>query len=117
MCLHPAPVPPVPEETARVAHAAFRKGNIYLKLREELGVLYKDEDFSELYAHQGRPGESPWRLALITLMQFIENLSDRQAADSVRSRIDWKYLLSLPLDDSGFDFSVLALFNDSRQRK
>ena len=110
MCLHPALIPPVPKETARVAHAAFRKGNIYLKLREELGVLYKDEDFSELYAHQGRPGESPWRLALITVIQFIENLSDRQAADSVRSRIDWKYLLSLPLDDSGFDFSVLSEF-------
>ena len=110
MCLHPALIPPVPKETARVAHAAFRKVNIYLKLREELGVLYKDEDFSELYAHQGRPGESPWRLALITVIQFIENLSDRQAADSVRSRIDWKYLLSLPLDDSGFDFSVLSEF-------
>ena len=110
MCLHPASIPPVPEETARVAHAAFRKGNIYLKLREELGVLYKDEDFATLYAQQGRPGESPWRLALITIMQFIENLSDRQAAESVRSRIDWKYLLSLPLEDSGFDFSVLSEF-------
>ena len=110
MCLHPASIPPVPEETARVAHAAFRKGNIYLKLREELGVLYKDEDFAALYAQQGRPGESPWRLALITIMQFIENLSDRQAAESVRSRIDWKYLLSLPLEDSGFDFLVLSEF-------
>lgn len=110
MYLHPDPVPPVPEETVRVAHAAFRKGNIYLKLREELGVLYKDEDFSELYAHQGRLGESPWRLALITVMQFIENLSDRQAAESVRSRIDWKYLLSLLLEDSRFDFSVLSEF-------
>ena len=104
MCLHPKPIPPVPEETARVAHAAFRKGNIYLKLREELGVLYEDEDFAEVYPNQGRPGESPWRLALITVMQFIENLSDRQAAEAVRSRIDWKYLLSLSLEDSGFDF-------------
>ena len=104
MCLHPASIPAVPEETARVAQAAFRKGNIYLKLREELGVLY----FASLYAQQGRPSESPWRLALITIMQFIENLSDRQAAESVRSRIDWKYLLSLPLEDSGFEFSVLS---------
>ena len=110
MCLHPDPIPAVPEDTARVAQAAFRKGNIYLKLREELGELYKDEEFAALYAHQGRPGESPWRLALITVMQFIENLSDRQAAESVRSRIDWKYLLRLRLEDSGFDFSVLSEF-------
>jgi transposase len=72
--------------------------------------LYQDEDFIELYASTGRPGESPWRLALITIMQFIENLSDRQAAEAVRSRIDWKYALSLPLEDSGFDFSVLSEF-------
>lgn len=110
MSLHPDPVAPVPEETARVAQTVFRKGNIYLTFRDELGVLYQDEDFIELYASTGHPGESPWRLALMTIMQFIENLSDRQAAEAVRSRIDWKYALSLPLEDSGFDFSVLSEF-------
>lgn len=110
MSLHPQSVPPVPEETERVAHAAFAKGNLYLRLRDELGTLYEDEDFSDLYPQRGQPAQSPWRLALITVMQFVENLSDRQAADAVRARIDWKYLLSLPLSDSGFDFSVLSEF-------
>jgi transposase len=54
----------------------------------------------------------PWRLALVTIMQFRENLADRQAAEAVRARIDWKYLLGLELTDSGFDFSVLSEFRD-----
>jgi transposase len=55
---------------------------------------------------------APWRLALVTLLQFRENLSDRQAAEAVRARIDWKYLLGLELSDAGFDFSVLSEFRD-----
>lgn len=81
-----------------------------MTLRDKLGTLYEDDDFSELYPQRGQPAYSPWRLALITILQFVENLSDRQAADAVRARIDWKYLLSLPLSDSGFDFSVLSEF-------
>jgi len=110
MSLHPQAVPTIPEDTARVAHAAFPKGNLYLKLRDELGDLYMDEQFTDLYPIRGQTAEPPWRLALITVLQFLEDLSDRQAADAVRSRIDWKYLLSLPLDDSGFDYSVLSEF-------
>lgn len=110
MSLRPQPIPPIPEETVRVAQTAFAKGNLYLTLRDPLGTLYKDEDFDELYPRRGQPAQSPWRLALITILQFVENLSDRQAADAVRARIDWKYLLSLPLSDSGFDFSVLSEF-------
>ena len=72
-----------------------------------------DEDFTDLFSVRGQPAQSPWRLALISVMQYIENLSDRQAADAVRGRIDWKYALSLPLDDAGFNFSVLSEF---RQR-
>ncbi len=53
---------------------------------------------------------APWRLALVTIMQFAEGLSDRQAADAVRARIDCKYALSLELDDPGFDASVLSEF-------
>ena len=60
----------------------------------------------------GQPGLPPWRLALVTIMQFRENLADRQAAAAVRARIDWKYLLSLELTDPGFDFSVLSAFRD-----
>lgn len=107
------PIPPVPQETGRVAKAAFPKGNPYLTLRDELGPIFADADFAHLFSTTGQPAVSPWRLALITLMQFRENLSDRQAADAVRSRIDWKYLLGLELTDAGFDFSVLSEF---RQR-
>ena len=112
MSLRPHVVAPVPEETARVARAAFPKGNPYLILRDALGTLFQDDDFSDLYAHEGQPGLSAWRLALVTIMQFRETLSDRQAAEAVRARIDWKYLLSLDLTDPGFDFSVLSEFRD-----
>ena len=78
----------MPEETARIARAAFPKGNLYLAMRDELGIAFSDSDFAELFPRRGQPAFAPWRLALITVMQFLENLSDRQAADGVRSRID-----------------------------
>ncbi|MEL6930610.1 MAG: IS1182 family transposase [Cyanobacteria bacterium J06600_6] len=110
MSLHPKSIPSVPEATAQVARAAFPKGNIYLQIRDTLGSIYVDEDFADLFSVKGQPAQSPWRLALICVMQYMENLSDRQAADAVRGRIDWKYALSLPLEDSGFDFSALSEF-------
>mgnify|MGYP005854292093 CR=1 FL=1 len=113
MSLHPRFVPDIPEETARIAQAAFRKGNPYMKMRDELGTFFTDDQFVDLYAVDGQPAFSPWRLALVCVMQFAENLTDRQAADAVRSRIDWKYALSLELEDGGFDYSVLCEF---RQR-
>ena len=110
MSLHPTPISPVPEETARVARAAFPKGNRYLEMRDVLGTIYSDELFADLYAQRGQPAEAPWRLALVTVFQFAEGLSDRQAAEAVRGRIDWKYALSLELTDAGFDASVLSEF-------
>jgi transposase len=110
MSLKLVPIKPVPEQTAFIARAAFPKGNPYLKLRDELGTLYRDEDFSSLFPVRGQPGLPPWRLALVTVLQFRENLSDRQAAEAVRARIDWKYLLGLELSDPGFNFSVLCEF-------
>jgi len=112
MILKPSLIEAVPSETIRVARAAFPKGNLYLAMRDELGVLFEDADFAELFARGGQPAFAPWRLALITVMQFLENLSDRQAADAVRSRIDWKYALGLKLTDSGFDYSVLSGFRE-----
>jgi len=79
-------------------------------LRDKLGAVFADADFAYLYPKLGQPAYAPWRLALVTLMQFREGLSDRQAADAVRGRIDWKYLLALNLADAGFDFSVLCEF-------
>jgi transposase len=108
--MHPQPIAPVPEDTARVAKAAFPKGNVYMHMRDVLGSIYHDEDFSELFEVRGRPAITPWRLALVTVMQFSEGLSDRQAAEAVRARIDWKYALGLRLTDPGFDFSVLSEF-------
>lgn len=117
MSLRAENIPDVPEETVRVARSAFPKGNLYLKMRDELGTFYKDEDFTDLFPKRGQPAFSPWRLALITVMQFTEGLSDRQAAEAVRSRIDWKYALSLELEDSGFDFSILSEFRQRLLRK
>jgi transposase len=110
MSLTSSVIKPVPDQTVLVARAAFPKGNLYLSMRDELGTLFDDRDFAGLFSHLGYPAVTPWRLALITIMQFLENLSDRQAAEAVRSRIDWKYLLGLELTDSGFDHSVLSGF-------
>src|SRR5215212_10183736 len=113
MSLRPQPpLPPVPDDTARVARAAFRRGNPYVLLRDRLGAVFADADFADLYPALGQPAYAPWRLMLVTVMQFAEGLSDRQAAEAVRGRIDWKYVLGLALEDSGFDFSVLSEFRD-----
>jgi transposase len=85
MSLHPHPIPPVPDETARVARAAFPKGNPYICMRDTLGPIFADGDFTDLFPTRGQPAAAPWRLALVTLFQFAEDLSDRQAADWVRA--------------------------------
>src|SRR5205085_3698517 len=112
MSLHPHVIEPVPEDTVRVARAAFPKGHPSLTFRDTLGTIFQDDDFAALFPLVGQPGLPPWRLALVTIMQFRENLADRQAAEAVRARIDWKYLLGLDLTDSGFDFSALSEFRD-----
>jgi transposase len=107
----PGEWPEVPERTALVARAAFPKGSLPVRLRDGLGPWYRDADFTGLgEGGPGRPGLSPAQLMVVTVLQFTENLTDRQAADAVRGRIDWKYCLGLDLSDSGFDFSVLSLF-------
>ena len=110
MSLHPTPIGEIPTETVRVARAAFPKGALATRLRDEFADLYEDADFRALYPRRGQPGLAPWRLALVTVLQFLEQLSDRQAADAVRARIDWKYALGLELADPGFHFSVLTEF-------
>jgi transposase len=112
MSLHPHIIAPVPEHTARVARAAFPKGHPSLTFRDALGTIFQDEDFRAFFPVRGQPGLPPWRLALVTIMPFREHLADRQAAEAVRARIDWKYLLGLELTDPGFDFSVLSAFRD-----
>src|ERR671932_1985908 len=110
MSLRPVPIGEIPTETVRVARAAFPKGTVVMRLRDEFSELYRDEDFSRFYPKRGQPAFAPWRLALVTVLQFLEHLSDRQAAEAVRSRIEWKYALGLELTDPGFHFSVLTEF-------
>ena len=110
MSLKPKPNYPIPEETQRVAHAAFSKGNVYVRVVDAMGTLYHDEQFADLFPRRGQPAASPARLALVTVLQYAEGLSDRQAADAVRGRIDWKYVLGLELTDTGFDHTVLSEF-------
>lgn len=102
----------IPAETVRVARAALAPDNCYLKLRERFGAMFCDESFASLFPTRGQPAVAPWRLALVTILQFAEGLSDREAADAVRARIDWKYLLALKISDSGFDYSILSRFRD-----
>jgi transposase len=113
MSLHAQPLEPIPDLTSRIAQASFPKGTLAMQLRDALGSIYQDADFVDLFPKRGRAAEAPWRLALVTVLQALENLSDRQAAEMVRGRLDWKYALSLPLDDQGFDASILV---DFRQR-
>ncbi|WP_030682543.1 IS1182 family transposase [Streptomyces rimosus] len=112
MSLQPRSSGEIPAETMRVARAAFPKGSLAIRVRDELGVLFRDEDFADLFASRGRPAWSPAGLALLSVLQFVEGLTDRQAAEAVRARIDFKYALGLHLDDPGFDFSVLSEFRD-----
>src|SRR5918993_3669673 len=113
MALRPQSLPLVPEATAAAVQAAFPKGNLYVALRAEFGTLYDDQLFADLYPPEGRPVEvAPWRLALVVVMQYMEGLTDRQAADAVRRCIDWKYALSLDLTDPGFDFTLLHDFRE-----
>ncbi len=91
MSLRPEPLPPIPNVTAVAVRAAFPKGNLYVDLRTEFGTLYTDQLFADLYPREGRPVEvAPWRLALVVVMQYMEGLTDRQAADAVRRCMDWK---------------------------
>jgi len=116
MSMKPQPIPEIPAETVRVVRAVFPKGNIYIHLRDTLGTIYQDELFADLYPDRGQPAYAPWRLALVTVFQFMENLTDRQAADAVRSRLDWKYALSLELTDPGFDHTVTSRVSDTPGR-
>jgi transposase len=103
----------VPEQTVAVARAAFPKGTLAMRVRDELPGLFADAEFASAFGVRGKPGISPGQLAMVTVLQFAENLTDRQAADAVRGRIDWKYALGLELTDPGFDHTVLTGF---RQR-
>jgi transposase len=79
-------------------------------MRDEFGAIFADAAFATLFPPRGQPAEAPWRLAMVTIMQYVEALSDRRAADAVRGRIDWKYALSLEFPAPGFASTVLREF-------
>ena len=113
MSMYPHPIAPIPAETAQLAWKINPKGTLIMRLRDRLGSLYQDEDFVGLYPATGQPAFAPWQLAVVVVFEYVEGLTDRQAAEAVRNRIDWKYALSLELTDGGFDASILSEF---RQR-
>ena len=110
MSMYPQELGSIPAETMRVARAAYPKGSLAMRLRDELGGIYRDEQFVGLFPTRGQPAEAPWRLALVLVLQYVDGLTDRQAADAIRGRIDWKYALGLELTDAGIDASVLSEF-------
>ncbi len=110
MVLHPHSIKPIPPLTKEIAHKAFPKGNLYMTLRDKLGTFYDDNDFAELYSSEGQPALHPGRLALICVLQYMANLSDRGTVEAIAARIDWKYALGMDLTEPGFDSSVLTLF-------
>lgn len=114
MTLHARDLINIPAETVEVAQAAFPKGNVYMTMRDQINLWYKDSDYADLFTStEGRVAWSPGRLNLVMVMQYAEGLSDQQAAEAVRSRIDWKYALGLSLRDTGFHYSILS---EHRQR-
>jgi len=112
MALGPTEIGTIAEETERIARAAFPKGTAYMPMRDAVGVLFGEADWTARYAREGQPGWTAWRLMRVRVMQLGAGLSDRQAADGVPGRIAWKYALGLELDASGFDVRVLSEFRD-----
>jgi transposase len=107
----PLPEPdPVVAAAVRAMFGGKRKAPLAVTMRDRLGEWMTDGLFASAFGARGRPGEPPAMLALVTVLQMAEDLTDRQAAEAVRTRLDWKYALGLPLDDAGFDFSVLSEF-------
>src|SRR5437870_7798036 len=113
MSMKPQGLEPILDETRRLIERLSPKGTMVTQLRDALGPIYSDEPFAHLFPKRGRAAEAPWRLALVTVLQAIEGLTDLQAAESRRTRLDWLYALALPPDDPGFDYSILT---DFRQR-
>ncbi|MFI6923453.1 transposase [Nonomuraea spiralis] len=111
--MQPRPWPePTPEVVAaiRTIYRGKRQVPLPVRVRDELGEVFADEAFAGAFGKEGRPGWSPGRLALITVLQRVGNLTDRQAAEAVATDLTWKCALGLSLDDPGFDASVLSEF-------
>lgn len=107
MSMRPKGSGEIPAEAMRVVRAAFPKGSPAIRVRGELGSLFTDEEFADLFPAWGKPAWSPGRLAMVLVLQFVEGFTDRQAAEAVRARGDFKYALALELMASGFDAGLV----------
>ena len=112
MCLKPRPLPPIPEETREIGERLFDKTTLPRQLGDEYSDVLPDEEFRSMYSNLGQPAYSPARLTVVSLLQANEHLPDRAAAYMVRARMDWKYALHLPLNDLGFDPSILCEYRE-----
>src|SRR3989304_3513679 len=112
MCLKVKQPWQMPNETRRIGQHLLQEKNTYRLIGDKLFTKLNEQDFADLYPSEGQPGFSPVILAFVTVFQFMEKLPDRQAAEALRMRLDWKYALHLPLEDEGFNFSVLSEFRD-----
>lgn len=112
MCLKPKEPWPMPKETGEIGAKLLRPDSVYRLVGEEIFAQFNEADFADLYPAEGKPGYSPVILGFVSVFQYIEKYPDRQAAEALRMRLDWKYALHLPLDDQGLDFSVLSEFRD-----
>lgn len=112
MSMRPRPWPEPSVEIVMAVRTMYPGGKVPLPvaIRDQPGELFTDEAFGAGFATRGKPGWSPGRLALVTVLQMAENLTDRQAAEAVREKISWKYALGMTLGDPGFDASVLSEF-------
>ncbi|MET7391786.1 transposase [Streptomyces sp. NPDC005529] len=110
MSMRPVGLPEIPEQTVAVARSAFPKGSLAIRARDRLAGVFADEPFAGAFGVRGAPGLSPGVLSLVTVLQYCEDLTDRQAASMVVRAIDWKYALGMELTDTGFDASVLSRF-------
>ncbi len=110
--VQPRPWPKPAEVIVAAVRAkyAWREAPLAVQVRDRFGELFPDVEFESAFAGRGRPGWSPGRLALVTVLQMAEGLTDRQAAEAVREKLSWQYALGLDLDDPGFDHTVLSEF-------
>lgn len=102
----------MPAETERIGQKLLRENDAYRLIGDQLFEQLREEEYADLYSAEGKPGISPVILAFVSVFQYLEKLGDRQAAQALRMRLDWKYALHLPLEYEGFDFSVLSEFRD-----
>lgn len=112
--MRPAPLPEADPVIAAAVRKKYRKKPppLAVSMRDRLGAWLEDGQFADAFGTRGRPGLSPAALSVVLVLQAAEGMTDREAAEAVRTRLDWQYALGLSLDDEGFDFSVLSGFRD-----